>query len=678
MKRTLSRGLTLLLCLTLLFQLPVLAAEERTAPQQMADFLTEYGVASSVQFALMQDGEVVVSGHSGVYSKTENRALTPDIMYGAGSVSKMFTTVVIMKLADQGLLELDTPVIQYLPQFNMADPRYVDITVRHLLNHSSGLMGSTFSDAMLWDDADTVYHDTLLNRLSVQRLKADPGAYSVYCNDGFTLLELIAEAVSGQGFSALVHQWITTPLGMENTKTPVDEFDRAQLAKTYSLLDPTAQTPVESLNAIGTGGIYSTAQDLAALGQIFTLEADILSEASVKATMEKEYLNGQWLEAESNIIGYGLGWDSVELYPFGLYGITALSKGGDTGHYHASLIVLPEYNMSAAVMSSGSTSENNQIIATELLLQHLRETGKIEEYLPGRQAPDSVQAPLDVEVEALAGAYGSFMAQYTVSFDEQGSLLLVPFGAAEGDLFVYIGGGKWVNNASLGTLSFVQQEGRTYLVQDVAADIPGFGHTAATVYLAQQLPPYTPDEETLAAFAARNGMLYLNVTEKYSSISYSYQLPAMSLVLDAQNPGYMVSLKLQDPSTLAAVVEIPMSAGRDLYDVTFYTDGGVEYATAMGNTYMSMLAVPQIWGGSRSICTIQATGHTRWYMVGAELEGKTITIDCPEGSGFAVYNAYGLCDSHSALNGSQSFVAAAGQWIAMIGDPGAVFSITVQ
>ena len=94
-------------------------------------------------------------------------------------------------------VELDAPVTAYLPDFTMADGRYTDITVRMLLNHSSGLPGSTIANGFLLNDPDTLAADTLLEELSSQTLKADPGAFSVYCNDGFTLAELVVEAVSG-------------------------------------------------------------------------------------------------------------------------------------------------------------------------------------------------------------------------------------------------------------------------------------------------------------------------------------------------------------------------------------------------------------------------------------------------------------------------------------------------
>ena len=199
-----------------------------------ASILTSiYGV-TSIQYALIDNGEIVLSGHSGVYSKEETTALTENSMYGIGSISKMYTSVAVMQLVEQGNVKLDNPVIKYLPEFKMADARYKDITVRMLLNHSSGLMGSTFSNSMLFDDNDsTNYKSSLLNELKTSRLKADPGEFSVYCNDGFTLAELLVEKVTGISFTDYIGKNISDPLGMVNTKTPKDDFQRNLLAKTY-------------------------------------------------------------------------------------------------------------------------------------------------------------------------------------------------------------------------------------------------------------------------------------------------------------------------------------------------------------------------------------------------------------------------------------------------------------
>ena len=246
-------ALVLALLLALSLSVPALAAdtaapggtaETTEAPdlQTLADtaaaYALEYGGAQSLQYALWQDGEIVLSGQAGTFSRTENLLMTGDELYGIGSVSKIYTTAAVLKLAEQGRVSLDAPVTRYLKDFTMADERYKDITVRMLLNHSSGIKGTGLSDAMLFGEASTKAHDTLLEKLSTQTLAADPGAFSVYCNDGFTLAELVVEAVSGMGFMDYVDRYLLTPAGLEDTFAPGEDLEGHRLAPIYRGTDP--------------------------------------------------------------------------------------------------------------------------------------------------------------------------------------------------------------------------------------------------------------------------------------------------------------------------------------------------------------------------------------------------------------------------------------------------------
>ena len=160
-KRMLSAALAGLILVPAL-TLPAFAAQETgAAGETFADkalhaieLAGRYGGADSVRYALWEDGAITAQGGWGVYSKTENRALTEDILYGIGSVSKTYTAAAVLTLAQDGKLELEDPVTEYLPGFTMADERYEDITVRMLLDHSSGLMGDSTRDAFLFGDTD--------------------------------------------------------------------------------------------------------------------------------------------------------------------------------------------------------------------------------------------------------------------------------------------------------------------------------------------------------------------------------------------------------------------------------------------------------------------------------------------------------------------------------------------
>jgi len=371
---------------------------------EKAKLLTETFGTTSLQYALIDEGEIVISGHAGKNDLEDNIPLTSNTIYGIGSTSKMVVTAAIMKLVDDGKVDLDLPVVKYIPEFKMKDNRYKQITPRMLLNHSSGLQGTTSRNIFLFDDNDTYTHDMLLEQLATQSLKTDPGAFSVYCNDGFTLAEILVERVSGMGFTAFIHKYLTEPLEMNHTKTPQDVVDPATLAGIYSPVYK-GQLPRETTNIIATGGISSTAEDLVKFSQIFTGQVDdILSSKSVEAMAQDEYKRGLWPEeAEPSFVAYGLGWDSVRLFPFNEYGIKALTKGGDTMSYHSSLVVLPEYNMAAAVVSSGGQSIVDQMLANELLLSALQEKGIIHERKPEKSHGMPKKAKIPQELSQHTG-----------------------------------------------------------------------------------------------------------------------------------------------------------------------------------------------------------------------------------------------------------------------------------
>lgn len=268
---------------------PAVYENTRKVASEAANLLTEQYGTTSIQYALIDQDQIVVSGQSGVNDKEGKKPLSADTMYGIGSVSKMFTSAAMMKLADEGKVDLDAPVTKYVPEFKMEDERYKKITPRMLLNHSAGFNGSSLANAFLLEDNDTYAHDTLLEQLAGQKLKADPGAYSVYCNDCFTLAEILVEKVSGIDFTSYIHRNFTQPLNLKNTKTPLDRPSGSNMAGLY-VPGFENQLPNETVNVIGTGGIYSTAEDLVHFSQIFTGQTNsVLSSESAEAMAQAEY-----------------------------------------------------------------------------------------------------------------------------------------------------------------------------------------------------------------------------------------------------------------------------------------------------------------------------------------------------------------------------------------------------
>ncbi len=687
--------LLLALALSVSLAMPALAAEETPSPGAAA---LAYGKASQLAWAVWKDGDVVESGREGSVREDPDAghlaglaalAGNSNAVYGVGSVSKIYTTVAVMQLAERGKLDLDKPVTTYLPEFRMADARYKDITVRMLLNHSSGLMGSSLSSALLFNDASSVAADTLLDVLAGQRLKAEPGAYSVYCNDGFTLAQLVVEAVSGGEFEDYVRANILDPAGLEATYFPrevVSGKAAEGVVVTYQGED-VHPTPVDCLGTVGTGGIFATAEDLASFGGALTGET-LLKQASLDAMAAPEYQKGIWPEGGPDALAFGLGWDNVEYFPFSRSGITALVKGGDTQYYHAGLVVLPEYKMAAAVLSSGGVSTLNQLAASQLLIQALEEQGVKVDQSP-LTLPEAKPAAMPKELTECAGYYGSLYT-YRVSVTEDGKATMhyLNMAGVPDQVFTYYSDGSFRDADNTAAMYFVKEDnGQTYLKQWAYSNYPGLGGNPLCNYAAMKLPERQISQELQELWDKRMSETALvPMKERYSSQVYpalAAAFAADALVQATEGlesaPGYTGSLEIVDENCARYVPQVPGTAGRDGYDLEFKRDekGVLWMFQSDGSAAMDMRGIPNLSAGKgTAISTIQPDGYARWYRVDETTAGKVMTVQVPEDAGFWVFHATGVVSASSVLSGTKEPKLEEGDLIVFAGNPGAKFALS--
>jgi CubicO group peptidase (beta-lactamase class C family) len=652
---------------------------------ELAEVLVNDYKVSGVQYALISDGKIVVSGTSGIFHKANIKTLDNKSIFGIGSISKMFPATAIMLLSDQGKLNLDEPVATYLPEFKMADERYKEITVRMLLNHSSGIMGSLYVNSGMYDYPTTLNHDNFLKELAKQKLKGDPGEFSVYCNDGFTLAELVVEKVSGMSFSEFIKKNITEPLGMTNTKTPQDDFDRNRLARTFI---NEKETPIETLNMIGAGGVYSTAEDLCRLGQAYMNDpgyaaaAKLLSQYAKTKTMQKEYLRSIGPEQNEGLFGYGLGWDSVDAYPYSQYHIQALVKGGDTGLYHGSMIVLPEYNMAFAAVLSGGSSFYGQVMGQTLLLKTLLAENDITEIIPPRDLQAPVLSSMPLEQTSYAGIYANNAMVMNVSVGTEGKITISALSHKDipDEIYLYASEGVFVNEDGSKKLTFVNESnGKTYIQIKQFFNLPNMGQTVMTSYEYEKIEPNIIDDVSQKAWDERNGTKYYIVNEIPQSQAYhKLESSHFEITTNKELPGYAVQYKIVDSDTAWQDVQIPVMAGRDLGTLEISNIDGKEYLSNAGSIFISEKDMVDMYAGDNAICTIQENGYARWYTISQNDAGKTMTVNLPENASFAVYDEES-CVYYSTVNANQAVKLPENGKVVYIGEaPGDCFTITTK
>ena len=644
--------------------------------QRIADTIVQHYGATSVQYALIDHGRFILSGDSGLFSLTEGREIAPDDMFGIGSVSKMYVTAAAMVLRDQGLIDIDKPLTTYIPEFIMADERYVRITPRMLMNHTSGLYGTHFGSTALFDDPDTTAHDNLLTLLARQPLKSNPGELPLYCNDGFVLLELLVERVSGMGYSEFIARHFAQPLGLENTKTSQDQFDKEnRLVKTYMPLHEGA-LPSDTVNSIGTGGLYATAEELCSFAQVLMgNKPEILSKDSALAMQNEEFKNDIWLgDTKDALFARGLGWDIVNPYPFVEYGLKAVKKDGDTMLYHAALVVIPDHAIAMAVISAGGGSGVNTAFAETIIQELLQKKGIIKHMLPEKTVELPEQSAMPKDLEQFSGLYGTayFNAEVVVA---DGALTVSLIGAGGGPTYTYAADGVFVSDAAGEYARFIQQQdGSIYLQSSSFITFPEVGQINEKSLTAQKMNPVDVPAAVLAAWTKRAGLKYYVVNEKPSSQMYFIPGFFLSFMFneDFSNGYASGGARIVDENHAVNTLSL-----RDVNDIELSTLSGIEYLQLGDRIYIREDGMPELTDRTTS-CVIEADGFAQYYTVGAEMEGKTITVAMPEGASYAVYDADDICVNFSVVSHDDSTVLPAGGRIVFLGDAGTAFQLAFK
>jgi len=163
--------------------------------------------------AVLRDGAFIHRAAYGLADLEWGTPLRPDCSFRIASLSKQFTAAAVMRLAEQGALAIDDPVKRHLPDF---DPRGRTVTLRHLLNHTSGIRNHDEGHARRTDRID-IPRDQLLREILAAPFDSEPGERYAYCNSGYILLGAVIEAAGGRRYEDYLRAQFFEPLGMART-----------------------------------------------------------------------------------------------------------------------------------------------------------------------------------------------------------------------------------------------------------------------------------------------------------------------------------------------------------------------------------------------------------------------------------------------------------------------------
>ena len=338
-------------------------------------------------------------------------------LFNLASISKTFTAVATMHLVEKGLLDLEKPVVTYLPDFSTlpdmaGNGNYEKITVRMLLSHASGLSpdiiasGVATSNGYLSD-----YMDGFLDTLEGMNMLSPEASVFTYANNAFTLLGVLVAELSGydsyfDGFVDYTRKNIFDPAGMALTTFELGEAHKPYLAQPHK--DATTGDTFLYYNALPAGGIYSNARDMARFMHMLlsggTYDGTrILSEDSVKKMFEIQDYDFE--EAPNFFVPHmrpGLGL----LHSTGMDGFTHVGHGGNLIHYHSDMAFDPDSGIGVFVSTNSITGAGIERILSSAILQTAvyEKTGTLK--VP---EPDYSVVPIELTPEELKDYEGIYV-----------------------------------------------------------------------------------------------------------------------------------------------------------------------------------------------------------------------------------------------------------------------------
>jgi CubicO group peptidase (beta-lactamase class C family) len=341
----------------------------------------------------------------GVANIETRQPVVPETLFQIGSISKVFTATTVMSLVEEGKLDLDIPVITYVPDLPLADETArKTITLRHLLSHMSGFYGDRFDDHGDGDDA----LEKAVAAFGDLPQQTAPGELMTYCNAGFDLTGRAIELVTGQRFEDVVRERIFNPLGMEKSTYFAKEAIRHAVAVGHAT-PPGGETKVCDPWPIPrrsgpAGAISSNVGELIRFARMHLNGGEldgvrVLSQESTAAMQEFQTKGGY-------PFSWGIGWVLSEVG-----GAKFVQHNGGTNGFLTRLMLQPERDFALAVFTNGS---NGDVVHGKVA------TVILDRFLGLRNTPPEKVTLSDDALAKLAGTYKHGLAKFTLSVDNGG------------------------------------------------------------------------------------------------------------------------------------------------------------------------------------------------------------------------------------------------------------------
>jgi CubicO group peptidase (beta-lactamase class C family) len=391
------------------------------------------------------DGVLAFAKGYGMADLEHDTPITPDTRFYIASVSKQFTAMSIVLLAQDHRLSLDDPIQKWVPEV----PTFgTTITLNNLLHHTSGLRDYfTLLALSGWPSDGPLTEQDFLSLVARQKsLNFKPGDEFLYSNTGYALLSIVVKRASGQSLRDFAQERIFRPLGMTHTEFRDDHNALIpQRALGYQPSGSTYRTSEPEFDVVGDGGVYSTVGDLAKWDANFR-DPRVGGKAAIALLLEPGHLN------DGEKIPYGLGLSIGEFH-----GLRTVSHGGAYGGYESEFLRFPDQGMTVITLcntSLASPTLAEQVSTVRLGLASQKPAMAPVNLATGLLGAGASEAPADKvtprrpadQFAALAGAYYSDELALPVTLVARDGLLVMQRRSADELRFVPIGTDLFTNS----------------------------------------------------------------------------------------------------------------------------------------------------------------------------------------------------------------------------------------
>ena len=375
---------------------------------------------TGVSAALVDGQQLVWSEGFGFADKDAGTRATKRTAYGAGSVSKLFTALAVVQLAEQRKLDLDAPITDSVPEFGLQSRfgSIDEITLRNILSHHAGIPGNIIDG--MWTNEPQAF-TTVTTRLNGYYAAFAPNTVFAYSNAGYSVAGHAVQEASSRAFTDYMDEAVLRPLGMTHSNFRYDRSGE-ELSRDYWKGDDVESPGLRDLPA---GGLISTVGDLSQLIKLVNgdgfLESRFLEAESLRDMLAiQEYDSA----LEPNSFN-GIGWFHFSRFLDDKYSV--VGHTGQTMAHSAILAMAPDLKLGVVLLANSPSNGALEEMTDEILrVAHAVKTGR---------ALSSIDATVE-EPRPLQGTQSSFHGHYASSF---GQLNIV----GDGDTYdVMVGGRK--------------------------------------------------------------------------------------------------------------------------------------------------------------------------------------------------------------------------------------------